>query len=46
MLVERALVRGKQRRGHAVELARGVVLDLAVGLDLALQLDQLLGALD
>ena len=43
--VEGALVRGNQRRRHAVKLARGVVLDLAIGLDLALQLDQLLGAL-
>ena len=42
---QRALVRGEQRGGDAVELARGVVLDLAIGLDLALQLDQLLGAL-
>ena len=40
-------VRSSEERsgGDAVELAGGVVLDLAVGLDLALQLDQLLGAI-
>ena len=43
--VERPLVGGQQRGGDPVELARGVVLDLPVGRDLALQLDQLLGAL-
>ena len=43
--VQSALVRDEQRGGDAVELAGGVVLDLAVGRDLALQLDQLLGAL-
>jgi hypothetical protein len=43
--LQRAIVGGNQRRRHAVELARGVVLDLAIGLDLALQLDQLLRAL-
>ena len=42
--VELALVLGQQRGGDAVELARGVVLHLAVRGDLALQLDQLLGA--
>ena len=42
--VELALVRGQERGGDAVELARGVVLDLPIGRDLALQLDQLLGA--
>ena len=42
--VELARVPGQQRGGDAVELARGVVLDVAVGGDLALQLDQLLGA--
>ena len=35
----------EERRHDAVELARGVVLHLAVGRDLALQLDQLLGLL-
>ena len=43
--VQRAIVRGEEGRGYAVELTGGVVLDLAVGLDLALQLDQLLGAI-
>ena len=42
--VELALVLGQERGGDAVELARGVVLHLAIGGDLALQLDQLLGA--
>ena len=42
--VELALVLGQERGGDAVELARGIVLHLAVGRDLALQLDQLLGA--
>ena len=37
--LERPLVRNEQRRGDAVELARGVVLELAVGRDLALELD-------
>ena len=43
--VESPLVLGQQRCGDAVELARGVVLHLAIGRDLALQLDQLLVAL-
>ena len=43
--VQGALVRHQQRRGDAVELARRVVLDLAVGRDLALALDQFFGAL-
>ena len=42
--VQLALVLGQERSGDAVELARGVVLHLAIGGDLALQLDQLLGA--
>ena len=42
--VQLALVLRQQRRRDAVQLARGVVLDLAIGGDLALQLDQLLGA--
>ncbi len=39
-----ALVRDQERRRDAVKLARGVVLDLAVGGDLALAVDQLFGA--
>ena len=42
--LERPLVRDDQRRGDAVELARGVVLELAVGRDLALELDEVVGA--
>ena len=42
--VELARVPGQERGGDPVELARGVVLDVAVGGDLALQPDQLLGA--
>ena len=39
-----ALVGHQERGGYAVELARGVVLELAVGGDLPLELDQILGA--
>src|SRR5207245_69376 len=42
--LERSLVGDQERRGDAVELAGGVVLELAVGGDLALELDQVLGA--
>ena len=40
-----AVVGFEQRRGDAVELADGVVVELAVGGDLALQLHHVLGAL-
>src|SRR5262249_6884384 len=43
--VQGALVRHQQRRRNAVELARRVVLDLAIGGDLAFTSDQLFGAL-
>jgi hypothetical protein len=43
--VQGTLVGDQQRGGDAVELARRVVLHLAVSRDLALALDQLLGAL-
>jgi hypothetical protein len=43
--VQCALIRNQQRRGDAVELARGVVLHLAIGRDLAFALDQFFGAL-
>ena len=42
--VELAIVLRQERRRDAVQLARGVVLHLPVGGDLALQLDQLVGA--
>jgi hypothetical protein len=39
------IVGGEERRRNAIELARRVMLDLPVRFDLALQMDQLLGAL-
>src|SRR5207342_1253782 len=41
--VQRPLVRSEQRRGDAIKLGSRVVLNLTVGLDFALQLNQLLG---
>ena len=42
---QRLVVRRKQGRGNAVELAYRVMLDLPIGFDLALQSDEFLGAL-
>ena len=42
---QRLLVRRDERGGNTVELGGGVVLNLTIGLDLALQLDEFLGAL-
>ena len=42
---QRRLVGSEQGGGNAVELARRVMLHLAIRFDLALQLDELLGAL-
>ena len=41
--VEGAVLGDEQRGGHAVELARRVVLELAIGGDLALELHQVFG---
>jgi hypothetical protein len=42
---QRPLVRRQKRGGDAVKLSRRVMLDQPIGFDLALQLDQFLGAL-